>query len=351
MNRRTALRLLAALFCCCTASCSADDDISLQGAGATFPAPLYQRWVLEYYKAHPDVRVNYQAIGSGAGQRRFSDELVSFGASDEYMDAKKAEKIKRGVLQIPMTAGSIAICYNVPGAGPGLRLSRKAYVGIFTGDVNRWNDPLIAENNPGVALPDLEITVIRRAEGSGTTAVFTGHLSKVDPEFQKRVGKGKTVNWPKDFLGGKGNAGVAALVEQTPGAVGYLEYGYAILAKLNMSALQNHAGLHATAEKKAGIFVLPGKDSGQAALSSAKFQPDFHIVEADPKGADAYPIATYTWLLCFKRYDDPKVSATLKDVLRYCLTDGQKINEQLGYLPLPEEVRSAALKAVDTITP
>jgi phosphate transport system substrate-binding protein len=298
---------------------------------------------LEYYKQHPDVRVNYQAIGSGAGIRQFSANLVTFGASDAAMSDKEIAKAmeenptRKGILLLPMTAGSIGLCYNLPGNISELKLSRQVYVDIFLGKITSWDDPAIAKLNPGIDLPELEIAVVRRADGSGTTFAFTNHLSAISPEWKEKVGVGKAVTWPVG-IGGNGNAGVAAWIQQTPGAIGYLEYGYGELVHLPMAILEN----------KAGRYVAPTLESGQAALAGVVMPENLRAFLPDPPGADAYPLVTYTWLLCFKDYSDtPAEAEALRDVIRFCLTDGQKLSAELGYIPLPPDVAKRVLKAVD----
>jgi phosphate transport system substrate-binding protein len=339
--------LAAAAACCGPLGCApSTDDVTLQGAGATFPAPLYKRWFLEYYRVHPEVRVNYQAIGSGAGIRQFTEGLVDFAASDAAMtddeirkvEAVREPKVGYGVQLLPMTAGGIAVAYNLPGGPSELRLSRKALVGIALGEITSWDDPAIAESNPGTHLPDTSITWIRRAEGSGTTFAFTNHLSAISPEWKKGPGVGKTVTWPVG-IGAKGNNGVAAVVQQTPGAIGYVEAGYAELTGLPTAAVQN----------KAGAFVKPAVGSCQAALTGARIPEDLRIWILDPEGKDCYPIVTYTWLLCYKHYHNARVANTLKEVLRYGLADGQKCSADLGYVPLPSEVASKAGRALESI--
>ena len=216
-------------------------DVTLNASGATFPAPLYQRWFAEYNKLHPDVRVNYQGVGSGAGIKSFTDGLTDFGASDAAMSDKEIAAVTTGgVLLLPMTAGSIVISYNLPGVTQAIQLPRDVYPAIFLGDIKRWNDPKIVAANPGVTLPDMPITVASRADGSGTTFNFSGHLSAISPEFKTRLGQGKQVKFPG--VAGKGNDGVAALIKQTPGTIGYVEYGYAKQTGLPMATLQNQAG-------------------------------------------------------------------------------------------------------------
>jgi phosphate transport system substrate-binding protein len=341
--RHLLLLPFVAAACCLPLACSSGDDITLQGSGATFPAPLYKRWFLEYYKAHPEVRVNYTPIGSGAGIRQFTVGLVSFGASDAGMSPAEIQKLPAefgGVRLLPMTAGSIVLSYNLPGVSQQLKLSRKAYLGIFLREITSWNDPEIATHNPEVALPDTPITVVTRADSSGTTYAFTYHLKAVGEAIGKEwtPGADKSVKWPES-IAAQGNDGVAALVQLTPGAVGYLEFGYAELAGLSMAALENHAGR----------FLPPTPESGLKALDGAPIPKDLQIKVPDPQGAEAYPIVTYTWLLCRGRYADAQEAETLKNVIRYCLQDGQRINAELGYLPLPEEVARRSLAELDEI--
>jgi len=343
-----AWKLLAIGVCCCALpSCGALSSVDVQGAGATFPAPLYKRWFLEYYKRHTDVRVNYQAIGSGAGIRQFTADLVEFGASDAAMSDKEIEEAEnknphRGrVLLLPLTAGSVAVCYNAPGAPRDLKLSRQLYVDIFLGKIGYWNDSAIAALNPGAALPDLPITVVRRSDGSGTTYAFTNHLSTASKEWKEKVGVGKSVTWPVG-IGGKGNAGVAAWIDQTPGAIGYLEYSYAQLMGLAMARLEN----------KAGRYVAPSLESGSAALEGVDIPANLRVWIPDPAVPEAYPIVTYTWVLCYTQYDDkPERAEALKQVLDFCLTEGQQWSADLGYIPLPGAVAERARKAVAKIQP
>ena len=338
--------LLAAAACLGSASCSKPGQ-TIQGAGATFPAPLYKRWFLEYYMRHPDVRVNYQPIGSGAGIRKFTDGLTTFGASDAAMSPKEAKAFKKArgteALLLPVTAGSIVLCYNLSGLDKPLQLSRKAYLQIFQGEITTWDDPVIAACNPGVTLPAGQaIRVVRRSDGSGTTYAFTNHLNQVAKSLKSewKPGVGKSVVWPRrDMIGGRGNSGVAALIQQTPGAIGYLEAGYAELNHLAMAKLEN----------KAGKFVKADLESSQAALKGVPLPPDFRIWLPDPAGEKAYPIVTYTWILAKTKYEDPKVAQRLKEVLRFCLTEGQKFSEKLGYIPLPPDIANEVLRAVERI--
>src|SRR4029077_13073950 len=293
----------------------------LQGAGATFPAPLYQRWIAEYTKANPDVQINYQGVGSGAGIKQFTQNLVSFGASDAAMKDEEIAAVKQGVVLIPATAGSIVLAYNLPGV-ESLKLSREAYVGIFLGKIKKWNDPAIAKANEGVKLPGTAITVCERSDGSGTTFVFTKHLSIISPEFKDQVGEGTSVTWPTG-VAGKGNDGVTALIKQTPGAIGYIEYGYALHNKIPFAALQN----------KSGAFVTATTATGEATLATTQFPPNLlRAWPSDPDGKEVYPIATFTWLLLYKKYDNAPIGETVKKFVNFGLTDGQKFAEELGYI-------------------
>ena len=310
----------------------------LSGAGATFPAPLYQRWAVEYNKLHPKVQVNYQSVGSGAGVKQFTQGTVDFGASDAAMSDEEIAKVKQGAVMIPATAGSIVIAYNLPGVAD-LKLSRDAYAGIFLGKVTKWNDPAIAKENPGVNLPDMPINVAFRADGSGTTFVFTKHLAAISKDFADEVGTDKSVTWPVG-AGGKGNEGVTALIKQSPGTVGYVEYGYAVNNGLSMASLQN----------KSGKFVKPTDESGAATLAHVEFPENLRIWPEDPTGPEDYPIATFTWLLLYKKYNDSAKLQALKDFVTYGITDGQKFSSELGYIPLPPAVvekSKAALASVE----
>lgn len=311
--------------------------ITIQGAGATFPAPLYQRWFQEFTKANPTVRINYQPVGSGAGIKQFTEGLVQFGASDAAMTDEQMAQVKDGVLLLPMTAGSIVLAYNLPSVS-GLRLSRAAYVDVFLGKITKWNDPAIAATNPGVTLPDTPITVVSRSDGSGTTYVFSNHLAAISPAWKAGPGVGTSVQFPVG-VGGKGNAGVTALVKQTPGAIGYVEYGYAQQTRMPTAVLEN----------KSGKFVAADLASSQAALAGVQLPPDLRAWIPDPDGAGAYPIVTYTWLLCYKKYADPSVATALAKVIRYGLTDGQKLSAELGYVPLPDAVSKTVLEAAGKI--
>lgn len=309
----------------------------LSGAGASFPAPLYQRWAVEYNKLHPDVQVNYQSVGSGAGVKQFIQGTVDFAASDAALSDEEIAKIKQGAVMIPATAGSIVIAYNLPEVKD-LKLSRDAYVGIFLGKITKWNDPAVAKDNPGEKLPDLPINVAFRSDGSGTTFVFTKHLSAISTDFADEVGTDKSVTWPVG-AGGKGNEGVTSLIKQTPGTVGYVEYGYAVHNGLSMASLQN----------KSGKFVKPTDESGASTLAHVEFPENLRIWPEDPAGDDDYPIATFTWLLLYKKYSDSAKLKALQGFVTYGVTDGQKFAGELGYIPLPAAVVEKSKAALASV--
>lgn len=309
----------------------------LSGAGATFPAPLYQRWGVEYNKLHPSVQVNYQSVGSGAGVKNFTAGVVDFGASDAAMSDAEIAKVAKGVVMIPATAGEIVFAYNLPGV-PKLNLSREVMAGIYLGTVTKWNDAAIVKANPGVTLPNLPIQVAYRSDGSGTTFVFTQHLSAISKDFADQVGTDKSVTFPVG-VGGKGNEGVTALVKQSPGAVGYVEYGYAKNNGLSMANLQN----------KSGNFIAPDIAGAAATLANVPLPENLRVWPVDPEGANDYPIVSFTWLLLYKKYDDAAKLKALKDFVAWGLTDGQKFSEELGYVPLPAPVVEKAQAALATV--
>jgi len=329
----------------CIAPASAQ-DLRLTGSGASFPFPLYSAWFKDFSKQTPGVTVDYQAKGSGAGIQDFINNTVDFAASDAAMTDEEIAKVKQGVVLLPMTAGEIVLSYNLSGVNE-LKLPRDVYAGIFMGTIGKWNDPKIAAANPGVKLPDQNITVVARSDSSGTTYVFTDHLSAVSAAFKSTVGQGTTVQWPKSFVKAPKNDGVTATVKQTPGAIGYIEYGYAIATKQPMAILQN----------KAGQFVAPGDEAGKAALAGAEFPtktlpgsdtPDLRVWVSDPAGEMAYPIASFTWMLFYQDQDDAKAKV-LRDMVEYGLTKGQAMAPKMGYIPLPDSVVARVRKAVALI--
>src|SRR5271165_3800272 len=316
---------------------SKGNSTKLQGAGASFPAPLYQKWFKEYSSAHPNIQVDYQSVGSGSGVKSFMDKTVDFAASDAAMKPEDMGKVEGGVQLLPMTAGSIVLAYNLKDV-PNLRLPREAYAGIFDGKVTKWSDPLIAKANPGVKLPDLPVNVIVRADSSGTTFVFTKHLSAISPEFQKSIAVNNMPNWPVGTRS-KGNEDVTASILTTPGAIGYIEYGYAHSQNLPTATLEN----------KSGNYVAASTASAEAALASAQMPADLIAWVSDPDGKDAYPIVTFTWMIFYKKYDNKDKIDALKGLVTYGLTDGQKESESLGYVPLPPPVVAQVKAAADAL--
>jgi len=319
----------------------AQDTLRLTGSGATFPFPLYSAWFKAFSAKQKTVSVDYQGKGSGAGIQDFTNHTVDFAASDAAMTDEQIAKVPGGVQLLPMTAGEIVIGYNLPGNPKALKLPRDVYPAIFLGKITKWSDPKLKAANPGVSLPDLDITVVRRADSSGTTFVFTSHLSAISEEWKKGPGSGTTVNWPKGdkVVASPKNDGVTATIKQTPGAIGYIEYAFAKFSKIEMAQLQN----------KAGQFVSPGGEGGPAALASVPLPPDLRAWVTDPEGAKAYPISTYTWMLFYKENKDPKKAAALRQMVEYCLTEGQKAAQGMGYIPLPESVVAAVRKASASI--
>ena len=313
----------------------------LTGSGASFPFPLYSTWFKNCNKTNKDILIDYQAKGSGAGIKDFINHTVDFAASDAAMTDEEMAQVKEGVQLLPITAGTIVLAYNLPGNPTDLKLSREAYSKIFLAKIKKWNDPLIAKDNPNIKLPDLDITVVRRADSSGTTFVFTKHLSAISEEWAKGPGFGTTVKWPDSdkIVAAPKNDGVTATIKQTPGAIGYIEYGYAALVKVNMALLQN----------KDGAFVMPTPKTGMAALANVKLPEDMRAWLPDPEGKDSYPIATYTWMLFYKKNQNADKTKAIKGMIEYCLTEGQKISEKMGYLPLPENVVQEVQKAATNI--
>jgi phosphate transport system substrate-binding protein len=317
--------------------------MSLSGAGATFPSPLYQKWFTAYGHDHPAVAITYQAVGSGEGVRRFiganvkETEKIDFGASDAAMTDEQMAEVPGGVLLLPLTAGCVTLSYNIPDFDGELRLSRRAYTGIFLGEIHNWNDPLIAESNPGRPLPDLTIATIVRQDGSGTTFAFTKHLEAASGEWRKSYGAANLVNWPGNAMRAEGNEGVAGRIQHSAGSIGYVGYEFAHRLGLRMASIEN----------KNGAFVKPDEQSCAAALASADLPENLRAYVSDPDGVDSYPIVTFSWVLLRKNYAAAK-SAVLHDVFTWCLRSGQQYATDLGYVPLPPAVASKALLALDT---
>ena len=309
---------------------------TLNGAGATFPYPMYSKWFSEYHKLHPDIQINYQSIGSGGGIRQVLAGTVDFGASDGPMTNEQLAETKTKILHVPTVLGAVVPAYNVPGVTTEIKFTPEALAGIFLGRVTSWNDPALTGANPGVNLPNQPIIVIHRSDGSGTTFIFTDYLSKVSPDWQSQVGKNTSVKWPVG-LGGKGNEGVAGMIRQMQGAIGYIELIYAVQNKIPYGVVRNAAG----------NFVKASLGSVTAAAASVKNMPaDFRVSIANAPGKDAYPIASFTWLLIPAQSKDPAKGKIIADFLSWMVDDGQKMTTELTYAPLPENV---AAKVKDEI--
>jgi phosphate transport system substrate-binding protein len=333
--------VLAVLLLVATVAVAEGGQVLLNAAGATFPFPIYSKWFDEYHKVHPNVQINYQSIGSGGGIRQLSDKTVDFGASDGPMSDDQLKQAGFPILHFPTVLGAAIPSYNVKGVQTDLNFTPEVLAGIYLGKITKWNDPAIVSANPGVKLPGDDIVVIHRSDGSGTTYIWTDYLSKVSPEWDKKVGKATSVNWPVG-LGGKGNEGVSALVEQTPGAIGYIELIFAIQNHMSYGKVKNASGAFIKAD-------LAGVSAAAAAV--AKTMPeDFRVSITDPTGNKAaYPIASFTWLLIPQKFADPAKRDAVKDFLKWMMTDGQKDCEPLAYAQLPKDVVAMELKAIAKI--
>jgi phosphate transport system substrate-binding protein len=309
----------------------------LNGAGATFPYPIYSKWFDEYARVDPSVRFNYQSIGSGGGQKQILAQTVDFGASDGPMSDENLAKAPGKIFHIPTVAGAVAMTYNLSG-NPSLKFDADTIGGIYLGQIKKWNDPKLAALNPSAKLPDQEIVVVHRSDGSGTTFIFTDYLSKISGEWKEKVGNNTSVNWPTG-IGGKGNEGVSGQVKQTPGAIGYVELIYAIQNKMPYAEVKNSAGQ----------FVKPTIESVTAALATADIPDDFRFSMTNATGKDAYPIAGATWLLVYQEQKDPAKGKKLVEFLKWALTKGEGMAKTLDYAPLPENVQQRVLKRIEEI--
>jgi len=333
------LILTAVLLAVATFS-AAEGQVLLNAAGATFPYPMYSKWFDVYHQAHPSIQINYQSIGSGGGIRQLIDKTVDFGASDGPMNDDQLKQASVPILHFPTVLGADVPSYNLPGVSAELNFTPDAIAGIFLGKITKWNDPAITGANPGVKLPSDDIVVVHRSDGSGTTYIWTDYLSKISPEWQSKVGKATSVNWPVG-LGGKGNEGVAGLIQQTPDSVGYIELIYAIQNKIAYGRVKNSSG----------AFVKADLASVSAAAAAAsKFMPDdFRVSITNPEGKAAYPIASFTWLLIPAKFGDAAKRDAVKDFLKWMMTDGQQYCEGLAYAKLPKEVVTKEMKAIAQI--
>lgn len=309
---------------------------TLNGAGATFPAPLYERYAREVKKKHPELKINYQSIGSGGGIRQTIAGTVDFGASDAAMKDDEMAKVKNGVILVPTAGGAVSVVYNLPGVNK-LRLSRKTLPAIFSGQITKWDDAQIKADNPGVNLPNQPIKFAVRADGSGTTFIFTNHLSSISGYFKGRIGANTAPKWTlPNVLKGKGNPGVAALVSRTSGSIGYVEYDYATKNNLKSAEIQN----------KKGEFVAPSLQSANAALSTVTFPNNYRVFVGDP--GQGYPIVGLTWMMVYKQYPTPAKAEAVKKWINWVLKDGQQFNDDLNYTKIPSDVVNRVLQTVNS---
>jgi len=310
----------------------------INGAGATFPNPIYSKWFSEYNKLHPTVQINYQPLGSGAGIRQLTSRTVFFGATDSPMTDAQLAAAPGKILHLPTVLGAVVPVYNIPGVSQELKFTGPLLADIYLGKITKWNDPAIAKLNAGVTLPATDIVVVHRSEGSGTTFIWVDYLAKVSPEFLKTVGVAASVKWPTG-IGGKGNEGISGLMTQTPGSLGYVELIYALQNKIAYGSVQNAAG----------TFVRASVEAVTAAAAGVAMPADFRVSITNPKGANAYPIASFTWLLFYADPTDKAQAKVMVDFVKWALGDGQKFAKELGYAPLPEQVVAMELKALEKI--
>jgi phosphate transport system substrate-binding protein len=334
-------KILAGVACVAALGASvAAQKIQINGAGATFPYPIYSKWFSEYNKLHPDVEINYQSIGSGGGIRQLQAQTVFFGATDGPMTPEQMQQAPGKILHFPTVLGAVVPVYNIPNVTAELKFSGPVLADIFLGKITKWNDAGIAKLNPGVTLPGSDITVVHRADGSGTTYIWVDYLSKVSPEFKSKVGVNTSVNWPTG-VGGRGNEGVASIVKQTPGALGYVELIYALQTKQPYGSVQNMAGEFA----KASVESV----TAAAAAAVKQMPPDFRVSITNAPGKGVYPISSFTWILLYENPKDKAQAKAMVDFMKWALTDGQKFAPELGYAPLPAEVVKLELAALSKI--
>jgi len=335
----TSARKALATLACATAMVAGAtaQTVQINGAGATFPYPIYSKWFSEYNKLHPTVQINYQSIGSGGGIRQVSNQTVFFGATDGPMTEEQQQNAPGKILHFPTVLGAVVPVYNIPNVTAELKFSGPLLADIFLGKVTKWNDPAIVKLNAGVTLPATDITVAHRADGSGTTYIWVDYLSKVSPEWKTKVGINTSVKWPTG-VGGRGNEGVASVVSQTPGAIGYVELIYALQTKTAYGAVQNMAGEFT----KASVASV----TAAAAAAATQMPADFRVSITNAPGKGVYPISSFTWLLLYENAKDKAQAKTMVDFLKWALADGQKFAPELGYAPLPEAVVKLELAAL-----
>lgn len=350
MLSRRGAALITAIFSLCTGlainaraqGAKTGDAVVLHGAGSTFAAPLYKKWIDEYGVTHRNMTISYDAVGSGEGVKRFLAGTVDFAGSDEILSESEAAKVP-GAILLPVTAGMIALAYNIPGVNSEVKLPRDVYVDMFAGKIRKWDDPRIQAANPGIVFPHRDIALIARQDSSGTTAAFTAHLAAVSPAWQAAgMGVGKIIDWPAGILLAPGNEGVAARVKLSEGSIGYVEYWFAQRLGLRMAALQN----------KAGAYITPTQNSGELALSGRVAQvKELAASVADPAAAGAYPITTYSWMFLYGRYADKAKGAAVREFAQWGLSQpGQNYGAQLGYLPLSDDVTAIGNQALSGLT-
>ncbi len=319
-----------------------DSPMSVRGAGATFPAPLYKKWIATYKTSHPNVLISYDVVGSGEGVKRFLAKSVDFAGSDEVLSESDAASVAGGVVTVPTTAGLIALAYNLPGLSGELKLPRDVYTGIFAGAIRRWNDPRIAAANPTLRLPARDIALVARLDSSGTTSAFTRHLAAADPAWRsKGLGAGKLIAWPSHTMLASGNEGVASRIKISQDSIGYVEYGFAKRLGLPMAVLEN----------KSGTFVAPSEAAGQLALSARVVETDLLDKSViDPTAVGAYPIVSYSWLLLYRTPREAAKAKELHTFVAWALVDGQKFGPEFGYVPLSADVVSLGRQALESIS-
>ena len=313
----------------------------INGAGATFPYPIYSKWFAEYNRLHPEVQINYQSIGSGGGIRQLANQTVFFGATDGPMTSDQIFAAGTPILHLPTVLGGVVPIYEIPGVTSELRFTGPVLAGIFLGKITKWNDPAIGNLNPGANLPNTDITVVHRSDGSGTSYIWCDYLAKVSPEYKKNVGVATSVNWPAG-VGAKGNEGVAGLVKQTPGALGYVELIYALQNKISYGSVQNQAGEFIRASTET-VTNAAGAATGKA------MPADFRVSITNAPGKNVYPVASFTWLLFYENPKDKQHARTMVDFMKWALTEGQKFAPELGYAPLPAPVVQMELQALKRI--
>jgi phosphate transport system substrate-binding protein len=334
-------KVLATLGCAAAlVAGAAAQTVQINGAGATFPYPIYSKWFSEYNKLHPNVQINYQSIGSGGGIRQLANQTVFFGATDGPMTNEQLLAAPGKILHFPTVLGAVVPVYNIPNVNAELKFSGQVLADVFLGKITKWNDPALVKLNRGVNLPGTDITVVHRADGSGTSYIWVDYLAKISPEWKSKVGVATQVNWPTG-IGGKGNEGVAGQVTQSPGSIGYVELIYALQNKISYGSVQNMAGEFVRASVNSVTAV--------AAAAAAKMPADFRVSITNAEGKGVYPISSFTWLLLYENPKDKVHARTMIDFVKWALTDGQKYCADLGYSPLPEAVVKLEMAALGRI--